>query len=53
MSITKALDLVNRRNLAFMCKQRLGVEMFKIIKGSYSNIGIQDQGFKMMQLDLR
>ena len=33
----QVLDLVNRRNLAFMYKQRLGVEMFKIIKGSYSH----------------
>ena len=31
------LDLVNRRNLAFMYKERLDVEMFKIIKGSYSH----------------
>ena len=33
----QVLDLANRRNLAFIYKQRLGVEMFKIIKGSYSN----------------
>ena len=33
----QVLDLVNRRNLAFMYKQRLGVEMFKIIRGSYSH----------------
>ena len=54
-----------------MYKERLGVEMFKIIKGitltdfhlliiliwlgelQQEIIGIQDQGFKMMQLDLR
>ena len=33
----QVLDLVNRRNLAFMYKQRLGAEMFKNIKGSYSH----------------
>jgi len=33
----QVLNLVNWRNLAFMYKQRLGVEMFKIIKSSYSH----------------
>ena len=31
----QVLDLVNWRNLAFMYEQRLGVEMFKIMKGGY------------------